>query len=177
MLPYAIVESVIGKVLVASTSKGILWVDVDDSERNLEKRLRSRFPFQRWSYEPLELRTVLGRLLYYLEGRPLNLECAIDIEGTPFQQKVWDAIRKIPYGETLSYSDLAEKIGQPSAQRAVAQACGANPVPLFIPCHRVVGKHNTLGGYGLGTARKTQLLALEKISQQIDLTPTFQTAA
>jgi AraC family transcriptional regulator of adaptative response/methylated-DNA-[protein]-cysteine methyltransferase len=86
----------------------------------------------------------------------------VDIRGTDFQLKVWMALRDIPLGETRSYSDMARIIGEPKAVRAVANACASNPVPLIIPCHRVIRKDGSLGGYGLGTGRKKTLLSNEK---------------
>ena len=101
----------------------------------------------------------LGALRDHLRGQEVRLP--LDVVGTEFQLKVWSALSHIPLGETRSYSDIAELIGEPKAVRAVANACASNPVPLIIPCHRVIRKDGSLGGYGLGIGRKKALLSSE----------------
>jgi AraC family transcriptional regulator, regulatory protein of adaptative response / methylated-DNA-[protein]-cysteine methyltransferase len=112
--------------------------------------------------------SICGAIDTYLEaGKPLRLPCDVK-QGTPLQRAVWLEIARIPYGQTISYSQLAERVGFPRAVRAVASACGANPLPLAIPCHRVIAKDGTLGGFSLGgLAVKEKLLALESCLQFI----------
>jgi O-6-methylguanine DNA methyltransferase len=107
----------------------------------------------------------LGRQLKaYLAGKPVRFNYRLDLSsGTPFQQKVWRAMLTIPRGETRSYAWIAKRIGKPKAARAVGAACGANPVPIIVPCHRVLASDGTLGGFGGGLALKKQLLKLEGV--------------
>ncbi len=100
---------------------------------------------------------------YFDEGRPLPSDISLEPEGTPFQRKVWNKLQKIPFGKTVSYGQIAQQIGSPGAARAVGAACGANPIPLFIPCHRVLASGGQLGGFGSGLAVKEQLLVHEEI--------------
>ena len=156
---YLISESKLGFILVAETDKGICSVSMADTPEQLFRQLSSEFN----KATLLQSEQVKGRMkaiLEYLEGKKLNLP--VDVHGTEFQKRVWAAISRIPYGETRSYNKVAEEIGMPKACRAVANACGANPVPLIVPCHRVIRKDGGLGGYGMGIERKKYLLALEK---------------
>ncbi len=108
------------------------------------------------------LRLPLKELTEYFNGQRRFFEMKLFLQGTRFQKAVWQALQEIPYGETVSYSELAHQLGNKQAARAVGNACNANPVPLIIPCHRVVGKNPTSGGYGAGMARKLWLLDFEK---------------
>lgn len=100
----------------------------------------------------------------YFAGKPVSFEAlALDLQGSPFQLRVWQELQKIPAGATVSYQELAKRIGQPRASRAVGQACGANPVPLIIPCHRVIASDGSLGGYSSGLERKRWLLNHEGV--------------
>ena len=105
---------------------------------------------------------IYNQLEEYLRGRLMDFSISLDLSGTPFQLQVWEALSLIPYGETRSYRDIASQIGRPRAVRAVGQANQVNPVPLIIPCHRVIGADGDLTGYGGGISLKKQLLALEK---------------
>ncbi len=102
-----------------------------------------------------------SQVLEYLAGKRKGFDMPYRAGGTPFQQEVWDAISSIPYGQTRTYAQIAQAIGRPKALQAVGQACGRNPVPLFVPCHRVVGSAGKLGGYAFGPAIKGFLLDLE----------------
>jgi len=105
----------------------------------------------------------LGEIKRYFGGIATDFaEVPLDLRGTLFQRQVWQELRKIPWGETISYGDLAGRLGKPKAARAVRQACGANPIPLILPCHRVIAQNGTLGGYSSGLARKRWLLDHEK---------------
>ena len=105
---------------------------------------------------------VLDELHEYLRGERREFSIALDIRGTPFQRRVWDALTEIPYGQTVAYAEIAERIGNVKALRAVGQAVGANPIPIVIPCHRVVGKDGHLVGFGGGLPLKERLLYLER---------------
>lgn len=104
---------------------------------------------------------IIRQIDCYLEGNLQNFTIPFKLDGTPFQHSVWNCLSQIPYGETLSYGELAQKIGNPKAIRAVAQACGRNPIVLIVPCHRIVGSHGKLGGYTGGIEKKISLLRIE----------------
>lgn len=149
----------LGFVLVAETAHGICSISLADTKNQLVENLHREYPNAKIT-ESEEVTDRLCAVLGYFEG---NLpELSLDVGGTEFQRRVWAAISSIPYGETRSYNDIAEDIGMPKAYRAVANACGANPVPLIVPCHRVIRKDGGLGGYGLGIERKKYLLDFEK---------------
>ncbi|WP_407562148.1 methylated-DNA--[protein]-cysteine S-methyltransferase [Streptomyces sp. 184] len=103
-----------------------------------------------------------AQLSAYFAGERTDFDLPLHLSGTPFQQRVWEQLRQIPYGETISYGELAERVGNPAASRAVGMANGRNPVGIIVPCHRVVGANGSLTGYGGGIDRKKQLLALER---------------
>lgn len=152
-------DSPLGRLLVAATSHGVCSVSLADSDDRLMRDLRNEFPRASISLSE-EVRPLFEGVAGTLRGQQTSLP--LDLRGTDFQLKVWSAIQGIPLGETRSYSDLAVAIGMPRAVRAVANACGSNPVPLIIPCHRVIRKDGGLGGYGLGIGRKKALLAQER---------------
>ena len=159
---YTIANSPLGRMLIAATDKGICAIQFADSEEQLQQGLMREFPFatrRRDDAAMAEWRVNLTRLM---EGREASPSLPLDIRATAFQRRVWEALQKIPRGETRSYSAVARKIGMPKATRAVARACATNPVAVAIPCHRVIREDGKLGGYRWGIDRKEQLLALEK---------------
>lgn len=158
---YDIIQSKLGFLVIAETDSGICALSIGDSEKILVDSLEREFPKAEIARSD-EMKESGKAVLEYLEGKELDLP--LDVQGTEFQKRVWAAIKTIPYGETKSYSEIAEMIGKPEAHRAVANACGANPVPLIVPCHRVVRKDGSLGGYGLGVDKKEFLLKMEKHS-------------
>jgi AraC family transcriptional regulator of adaptative response/methylated-DNA-[protein]-cysteine methyltransferase len=159
MIGYATGISSLGRLLVAATEHGVCSVKAGRSDDELIRALRKEFPRARIS-KGQRARRYLDALNDHLSGQEVRLP--VDVRGTDFQLKVWMALRDIPLGETRSYSDVARIIGQPMAVRAVANACASNPVPLIIPCHRVIRKDGSLGGYGLGIGRKRALLSTER---------------
>ncbi len=159
---YTIAGSLLGRMLIAATGKGICAIQFADSDHELQQGLMREFPFatrRRDDDAMAEWRVNLTRLM---EGREANPSLPLDIRATAFQRRVWEALQRIPRGETRSYSAVAKKIGMPKATRAVARACATNPVAIAIPCHRVIREDGDLGGYRWGIERKEQLLALEK---------------
>ena len=106
-------------------------------------------------------------VLAHIAGEQPRLDLPLDVQGTAFQRRVWEALREIPYGETRSYADIAGRIGQPTATRAVARACGSNRVAMAVPCHRVIGRDGRLGGYRWGPERKEALLAGERVADEV----------
>jgi len=153
----------LGYLIVAETDRGICSVSMADSPEQLVEHLKQEFPNATMT-DSESVRKSIAAILDYFEGKMLKLP--LDIDGTEFQKRVWAAISRIPYGETKSYNRIAEEIGMPNAYRAVANACGANPVPLIVPCHRVIRKNGGLGGYGMGIGRKEYLLKMEKAKSQ-----------
>jgi AraC family transcriptional regulator of adaptative response/methylated-DNA-[protein]-cysteine methyltransferase len=159
IIKYLTSPSKLGYLLVAETDKGICSVSLSDSEDQLIGQLEREFPRAR-ILRSEEARDRIESILDYFDGQLLSLP--VDVKGTEFQKRVWAAICEIPYGETRSYGEIAEQVGIPKAYRAVANACAANPVPLIVPCHRVIRNDGDLGGYGLGVGRKRTLLEMER---------------
>ena len=157
-ITYATGGSSLGRLLVAATEHGVCSVNVGRDDDELLGALRKEFPKAQIS-KGLKARRFLDALKEHLSGQEVRLP--VDVRGTDFQLKVWTALRDIPLGETRTYSEVASLIGEPKAVRAVANACASNPVPLIIPCHRVIRKDGSLGGYGLGIGRKKTLLSTE----------------
>lgn len=160
-IAYAIGDSPLGRLLVAATAKGVCAVFMDDSDARLARALRAEFPGATLVAGHPGLRRWLRDIVRHLEGRRPRLELPLDIQATAFQWQVWNALSRIPYGETRTYKEVASSIGRPSAIRAVAHACATNPVSVVIPCHRVVRTTGELAGYRWGLERKRALLAAE----------------
>ncbi len=158
---YTVVESPLGYVLVAATERGVAAVRFGDSEHALEADLVREYPKADLRRDDEQLRSWVTLLLHSLQGQPSPQAVPLDVQASTFQWKVWQALRAIPTGQTRSYHEIAQAIGQPTAARAVAQACASNPIAVFIPCHRVVRNNGQLGGYRWGVERKQQLLASE----------------
>ncbi len=116
------------------------------------------------SHDPIKLEPYQREIVEYLSGQRQTFSCPLDLRGTPFQVQVWQALMQIPFGVVKSYSDVAAQIGHPTAVRAVGTANGANPIPIIVPCHRVIGKNGTLTGYRGGIDIKTALLNLEGLA-------------
>src|SRR5437764_1449590 len=144
----------LGRLLVATTERGICRVSLGGDAAALEAGLRAEFPAARIRRDRSGLAASVGAIVRYLEGRTQHLDLPLDVRATAFQRRVWEALRRIPYGRTRSYAEIARAIGAPSATRAVARACATNPVALVIPCHRVVRAGGGLGGYRWGGAGK-----------------------
>lgn len=161
-IEYTIADCDLGKMLVARTEKGVCAVTFGDEEKTLKENLFSEYKNAQISENNENLKDFVEAILENLAGKNKNLNLPLDLQATAFQMRVWETLRKIPYGETLSYSDVAEKIGNKNAVRAVATACASNRVALVIPCHRVVGKNGELSGYRWGIERKKNILEKEK---------------
>lgn len=152
----------IGRVLVAATVRGVCAVKLGASAEALERDLAGEFPDARRRRDPGTMGPVLDAIARYLEGDASLARLPVDVQGTVFQRRVWEALRRIPPGETRTYSQIAQAIGAPRAVRAVGSACGANPAALLIPCHRALRTDGGLGGYAWGLARKERLLEIER---------------
>ncbi|MHB1296541.1 MAG: bifunctional DNA-binding transcriptional regulator/O6-methylguanine-DNA methyltransferase Ada [Anaerolineae bacterium] len=160
-ITYAIVPCALGWLLAAATERGLCVVRLGDAEQELEAGLCAEFPAAALHRDDAGLGEPLQALLRYLEGQATDLDLPVDVQATAFQRRVWQALQEIPYGATRSYQEVAGVIGAPTAARAVARACATNPVALVVPCHRVVRKDGSLGGYRWGIARKRALLDQE----------------
>jgi AraC family transcriptional regulator of adaptative response/methylated-DNA-[protein]-cysteine methyltransferase len=159
---YTIVDSPVGRLMVAGTESGICSVKLGDRDERLELDLRREYPAASITHDQSAFSRWVRTLVGHLNGRQPHLDLPIDVQATAFQWKVWRYLQSIPYGETRAYSDVARAIGKPSAVRAVARACATNPVCLVVPCHRVVGKNGTLTGYRWGVETKKKLLERER---------------
>jgi AraC family transcriptional regulator of adaptative response/methylated-DNA-[protein]-cysteine methyltransferase len=165
VIRYTTAPSPLGRMLVATTDIGVCSIVFGDSNDEVVGELQKRFPKatlvrdqgdKDWLAEAVEF------IVSQMSEHPLAATFPLDVRATAFQQRVWKALQAIPRGETRSYSELAEQLGSPTATRAVASACAANPVAVIVPCHRVVGKNGSLTGYRWGVERKRRLLAAEK---------------
>jgi AraC family transcriptional regulator of adaptative response/methylated-DNA-[protein]-cysteine methyltransferase len=160
-LHYGVGRCSLGAILVAATDKGIAAIEIGDSEEALLGMLRMRLPAANLVAGGDGFARQLEDVIALVEQPALGLDLPLDIRGTAFQHRVWQALRGIPLGQTASYADIAERIGAPSASRAVARACAANPLAVAIPCHRVVRKDSALSRYRWGVERKRALLERE----------------
>lgn len=162
---YVTVASSLGRLLIAATARGLCAVSLGDTDGLLEAALAQEYPNAEIRRDRNGLSRWVNLLLAHLRGRQPRLDLPVDVQATAFKRQVWEALRRIPYGETRSYSEVARALGRPGAARAVARACATNPVSLVIPCHRVVREDGSLGGYRWGLERKHALLAQEKASR------------
>ncbi len=155
----------LGTLLVAATEKGVCAVAFGDTAEQLEANLSKEFPAAELQPDDGKLRQHVRTIVEYLDERRRTLELPLDLQATAFQLRVWSELRRIPYGETRSYKEIAEGIGNAKAVRAVARACATNPVALVNPCHRVVGADGKLSGYRWGVERKQTLLDKEHANE------------
>jgi AraC family transcriptional regulator of adaptative response/methylated-DNA-[protein]-cysteine methyltransferase len=160
---FAIGECSLGSILIASSAKGICAILLGDDPNELAMNLQDRFPQAELVAGDAEFERMVATVVGFVETPGMGLELPLDVRGTVFQQRVWQALREIPSGSTASYADIAAAIGQPSAVRAVAGACAANAIAVAIPCHRVLRLDGSLSGYRWGVARKQSLLDREKV--------------
>lgn len=160
---FTIVPSPFGRLLVAVTERGVCAVSLGDDDAILAADLENEFPnAQTIERDDEALRAWVQPIVYYHNGVHAHPTVPLDLQGTDFQRRVWKALQEIPYGETRTYGDIAAEIGHPSAARAVAQACAGNRLALVVPCHRVVRKDGSTGGYRWGVERKARLIEHER---------------
>jgi AraC family transcriptional regulator of adaptative response/methylated-DNA-[protein]-cysteine methyltransferase len=160
-ISYTIADSSLGRLLVAITERGVCAVKMADNDAELEKDLREEFPLAQIKRDDSVLHESVQKILNHVDNNEPSLDLPLDIRSTAFQRQVWEKLRAIPYGQTVSYGDVAKALGKPGAVRAVGRACATNPVALVIPCHRVVREDKSLGGYRWGLDRKKRLLERE----------------
>ena len=161
---FAVGQCSLGAILVASSKKGVVSILIDDEPDALVRTLQDRFPNARLIGADKEYEQLVARVVGLVESPGVNVELPLDVRGTVFQRKVWQALRKIPVGKTASYADIARRIGAPKAVRAVAGACAANNIAVAIPCHRVIRHDGNVSGYRWGVERKRVLLERESAS-------------
>lgn len=161
-ISYTIVGSPFGRMLVAVTERGICALSLHDSDEWQERELRSDFREASIRRDDGVAHPAAEAMLRFLSGETNECEVALDVRGTPFQIRVWDELRAIHPGATRSYGEIAERIGRPTAARAVGHAVGSNPVSILIPCHRALGSDGSLTGYRWGLEIKKKLLAFER---------------
>ena len=159
---YSVVECNLGCLLVATTEKGICTVTLGDTAIALTKALKAEFNNATIVENNQNHQDWINQILDSIKGKTADIDLPLDIRGTAFQQQVWQTLQKIPYGETRTYQEIANEVERPKATRAVGSACGANPVALVVPCHRVLRNDGNLGGYRWGIERKQKLLAIEQ---------------
>jgi AraC family transcriptional regulator, regulatory protein of adaptative response / methylated-DNA-[protein]-cysteine methyltransferase len=159
---FAVGECSLGAILVAATHKGVCAIEFGDDPEKLVRAFQDRFPKARLIGGDKEFEAQVARVVGFVEAPERGLDLPLDIRGTAFQQRVWDAISAIPAGSTASYTELARRIGAPKLVRAVASACASNAIAVAIPCHRVVRIDGSLSGYRWGVERKRALLDREK---------------
>jgi methylated-DNA-[protein]-cysteine S-methyltransferase len=150
------IDSPVGPLMAVARGDALVGLHFTDED--------GPFPEPGWIEDDRPFTDLRRQLDQYFRGRRTSFEVELDPRGTPFQQQVWEALRDIPYGASASYGEVAEAIGRPGAMRAVGGANGANPIPILIPCHRVIAADGTLGGFGGGLERKVLLLELEGAS-------------
>ncbi len=158
---FAVGECSLGSILVAQSERGVCAILLGDDPEELARDLQDRFPQAHLIGGDAEFERLVAKVVGFVEAPRLGLDLPLDVRGTAFQQRVWQALRQIPTGKTESYADIANRIGAPKSVRAVGQACGANPLAVAIPCHRVVRTDGGLAGYRWGVERKRTLLERE----------------
>lgn len=161
-ISYTIVACPLGRVLVAATQRGVSAVYLGDSDEPLKKALMREYPRAEIRRDSAGIGSWVREIIQHLRGQEPHIDLPLDVQATAFQRRVWEELRRIPYGSTKSYTEVARAIGKPKAIRAVARACATNPVSIVVPCHRVVREDGNLAGYRWGLGRKKMLLAQER---------------
>ncbi len=161
---FSVGECSLGSILVAATDKGVCAIFLGDDPDELARELQRRFPKAKIEGGDSSFDSWVAQVVALVENPARGLDLPLDIRGTAFQMRIWEALRQIPLGSTASYAEIAARIGMPQAARAVAGACAANPIAVAIPCHRVVRTDESLSGYRWGVQRKAELLKRERQS-------------
>ncbi len=161
VIRFAVGQCSLGAILVVQSQRGICAILLDDDPDALVRDLQDQFPKAQLIGGDAEFEQLIAQVVGFIEAPSIGLNLPLDVRGTAFQERVWQALREIPPGTTVSYTQIAKRIGAPKAVRAVAQACGANHIAVAIPCHRVVRRDGDLAGYRWGVDRKRELLRRE----------------
>ena len=160
--PALVAAGSLGSVLVAASGQGVCAISLGDDPDTLVRELQDRFPKAELIGGDEEFERIVAQVIGFIEAPKTSLDLPLDVRGTAFQQRVWEALRRIPAGTKATYAEIARAVGAPKAVRAVAAACAANALAVAIPCHRVVRADGSTGGYRWGTGRKAALLAHER---------------
>lgn len=160
-IEFAVGECSLGSILVARTKRGLCAISLGDDPDALVRDLKDRFPKASIVAGDCDFKDLVSTVIGFVERPAIGLDLPLDLQGTAFQQRVWKALKQIPAGSTATYAEIADRIGMPKSVRAVAQACGANPVAVAVPCHRVVRSDGGVSGYRWGVGRKRDLLRRE----------------
>ena len=163
-IKFAVGQTSLGAILVASSNKGIAAILLGDDPDELVRNLQDRFPKAHLIGPDRDYEALVARVVGFVETPVIGLDLPLDVRGTAFQQRVWQALQKIPAGKTVSYAELARRIGFPKAVRAVARACAGNKIAVAIPCHRVVRTDGSLSGYAWGVERKREMIRREALT-------------
>lgn len=161
-ISYTIAPCPLGRVLVAATKRGVSAVYLGDSDEPLKKALAREYPRAEIRCDAAGIGQWVRDIVRHLRGQEPHIELPLDVQATAFQRRVWEELRRIPYGSTKSYTEVARAIGKPRAIRAVARACATNPVSIVVPCHRVVRENGNMAGYRWGLERKKALISKER---------------
>jgi AraC family transcriptional regulator of adaptative response/methylated-DNA-[protein]-cysteine methyltransferase len=159
---FAVGHCSLGAILVAASGHGVCAIKLGDDPGELVGDLKQQFPKADLTAGGRDFEQWVAKVIAFVERPARGLDLPLDVRGTAFQQRVWQKLCEIPYGETRSYSQIARELGKPNATRAVGQACGANPVAVAIPCHRAMRTDGSLSGYRWGLDRKAKLLEAER---------------
>jgi AraC family transcriptional regulator, regulatory protein of adaptative response / methylated-DNA-[protein]-cysteine methyltransferase len=163
-IKFAVGQTALGAILVASSTKGVAAILLGDDPDALVRNLQDSFPKAHLIGADLDYETLVARVVGFVEAPTIGLELPLDVRGTAFQQRVWQALQEIPVGEAASYAEIADRVGSPKAVRAVAGACAANKLAVAIPCHRVIRADGDLAGYRWGVERKCELIRKEAMA-------------
>jgi AraC family transcriptional regulator of adaptative response/methylated-DNA-[protein]-cysteine methyltransferase len=163
---FSVGECALGSILVAASGVGICAISLGDDPAELLKWLQDRFPKAQFIGGDKQFEKVVGQVIAFVESPAIGLKLPLDVRGTAFQQRVWQKLTEIPIGTTRTYSDIAAALGAPKSTRAVGAACGANPIAVAIPCHRVIRTDGSLCGYRWGLERKAKLLKSERAAKR-----------
>jgi AraC family transcriptional regulator, regulatory protein of adaptative response / methylated-DNA-[protein]-cysteine methyltransferase len=164
---FAVGECSLGSILVATTEKGVCAILLGNDRERLVRDLQDRFPKARLLSGDIGFELLVASVVAFVEAPGMGLDLPLDVRGTAFQRRVWQALQEIPAGSTMTYAAIAQRIGAPKAVRAVARACASNAIAVAIPCHRVVRSNGALSGYRWGVKRKRALLAREAASREV----------
>jgi O-6-methylguanine DNA methyltransferase len=164
VISYAAGECALGRVLIARSAAGVCAILMGDAHEELAADLATRFPKAELVADEVVVRDDLARVIRFVDNPSEGLDLPLDMRGTAFQRRVWEKLRTIPAGRTVTYMELARWISPLASPRAVAGACAANPIALAVPCHRVMGSNGDLAGYHWGIERKRQLIRKEATS-------------
>ncbi len=162
---FAVGQCSLGAILVARSERGVCAILLGDDPNQLVEQLQDKFPRANLLGADADFERLVARVVGFVEAPAIGLDLPLDLRGTAFQERVWQALKSIPAGSTASYAEIAQRIGAPKSMRAVAQACAANSLAVAIPCHRVVRSDGSLSGYRWGVERKRQLLEREALPE------------